>query len=650
MISTTTNDGDSIVYEYDDRDRLIKVDRNSGEEAVTTTYNVEDQIVSNEYKADGMTTREDITYDVHGRVATKTETAGDSTTTTSFEYVEGKENLVKEVSIGNTKHQFEYDALGRVTRKELLDGERSLIDESIEYLRYGENTLDLVKEHHVRVGGVISDTTEYEYDVSGNITSIKRDEYEARYQYDELGRLIREDNPVLDKTIIYKYDAGGNILLKKEYKFSLEDRLYSPTITSYTYASKGNKDQLINFNGETIACDVMGRPTSIGTHSLTWNKKGKLVAYDDIAYTYGLNGIRTSKTVDGVKTTYSLLNNKILAEQSDDKEIIYRYSSDKLIGFTFNDVEYIYKRNTQGDVLRIYRKDNLTLVAEYQYDAYGNHKVINYTEDNIGDINPFRYRGYYFDVETGWYYLNARYYSPIIGRLISPDELAILDESRSQINGLNLYMYCADNPVMNVDPSGRDWWSDFWKGVVGIVVGVIVSVTEVVAGTILMITGVGAGVGAGLISTGFGSIIGGTMNAIHGGSFIAGWVGGQVSGLITTAFSIVPVLGNFIGTAVGSLLGSATNSYIDRSLGLNSLSDENIWSNAGLSMCINLLFNTFPTTLGNIKLPNLNEGFSRAATSLLKIFKNMGSAALNGILPGLIESILFNHILKSKSA
>lgn len=67
-------------------------------------------------------------------------------------------------------------------------------------------------------------------------------------------------------------------------------------------------------------------------------------------------------------------------------------------------------------------------------------------------------------------------------------------------------------------------------------------------------------------------------------------------------------------------------------------------------MCINLLFNTFPTTLGNIKLPNLNEGFSRAATSLLKIFKNMGSAALNGILPGLIESILFNHILKPKSA
>ena len=468
LISTVTNDSDSIVYEYDDRDRLVKVDRNSGEETVTTAYNVEDQIVSNEYKVDGMTTREDITYDDHGRVAAKTETDGSIVTTTVFEYVEGKEDLVKEVSIGDTKHRFEYDALGRVTRKELLDSERPLVDESIEYLRYGENSLDLVKEHDVRIGDAISDTTEYEYDVSGNITSIKRDEYETRYQYDELGRLVREDNPVLDKTIVYKYDASGNILLKKEYKYSLEDRLYSPNITSYTYASKGNKDQLINFNGETIAYDVMGRPTSIGTHSLTWNKKGKLVGYDDVAYTYGLNGIRTSKTINGVKTTYFILNNKILAEQSDDKKIIYHYSSDKLIGFAFNGVEYIYERNIQGDVLRIYRKDNLTLVAEYQYDAYGNHKVINHTGDNIGDINPFRYRGYYFDVETGWYYLNTRYYSPAMGRFISPDELSILDETRSQINGLNLYMYCGNNPVMNVDQSGR-----FIVSITALIIGAI---------------------------------------------------------------------------------------------------------------------------------------------------------------------------------
>lgn len=261
----------------------------------------------------------------------------------------------------------------------------------------------------------------------------------------------------------------------------------------------------------------MGRPTTIGNHKLTWSKKGKLIGYDDIVYTYSLNGIRTSKIVTGVKTTYFILNNKIIAEKSAGKEIIYRYSSDKLIGFAFNGVEYIYERNIQGDVLRIYRKDNLTLVAEYQYDAYGNHKVINHTEDNIGDINPFRYRGYYFDVETGWYYLNARYYSPAMGRFISPDELSILDKTKSQINGLNLYMYCGDNPIMNVDPSGRDWWADLWKGIAAFVIGAVV----VTAITLVSIATAGTAVPA-LVGAGIGFISSGAISFVSEG-MQCGW-------------------------------------------------------------------------------------------------------------------------------
>lgn len=516
LISTTTNDGDSIVYEYDGRGCLAKVDRNFGEETVTTSYNTEDQIVSNEHKVDGMVTREDITYDDSGRVKTKIETESNGRTTTSFEYVEGTDDQVKMITIGKTKQQFEYDALGRVIRKELFDAKHSLVDESIEYLRYGESSLNLVKEHDVRVGGVISDTTEYEYDVSGNITSIKRDEFETRYQYDKLGRLIREDNPFLDNTVVYKYDAGGNILLKKAYKYSLEERLYSPTVTSYTYAPRGNKDQLINFNGEAISYDVMGRPTSIGSHALTWNRKGELIAYDDVAYAYGLNGIRTCKVVDGVETTYSILNNKILAERSRGKEIVYRYSSDILIGFVFNGVEYIYERNIQGDVLRIYRKDDLALVAEYHYDAYGNHEVSDITGTGIGYINPFRYRGYYFDSETGWYYLNARYYSPAMGRFISPDELSILDETKSQINGLNLYMYCGDNPVMNVDPSGH-----FIFSLLAVVIGAAIG-TTISAATNIVSQG---------IQNGWGNINWGevALSAVIGG--IGGAIGATGIGL-----------------------------------------------------------------------------------------------------------------------
>ncbi len=640
FISTTTNDGDSIVYEYDDKDRLIKVDKNSGKETVTTAYNVEDQIVSNEYKVDGTTVREDITYDDYGRVSTKTETDGSIVTTTAFEYAEGKEDQIKAVTIGNTKQIFEYDALGRVTRKEFLDGERPLVDESIEYLRYGENSLDLVKEHDVRIGNAISDTTEYEYDVSGNIISIKRDEYETRYQYDELGRLVREDNPVLDKTVVYKYDAGGNILLKKEYKYSLEDRLYSPTITSYTYASKGNKDQLINFNGETIAYDVMGRPTSIGTHSLTWNKKGKLVGYDDVAYTYGLNGIRTSKTINGVKTAYFILNNKILAEQSDDKKTIYHYSSDKLIGFAFNGVEYIYERNIQGDVLRIYRKDNLTLVAEYQYDAYGKHKVINHTGDNIGNINPFRYRGYYFDVETGWYYLNARYYSPTMGRFISPDKLSILDETRSQINGLNLYMYCGDNPVMNVDPSGY-----FIFSILAVVIGAAIGAT-VSAATNIVSQGIQNGwnninwgeVAWNAVIGGIGGAIGATGIGLFGQAFINAGLS-AVQSIGTDIINGSPISWNnaFVSAMLGALSGFIGGSGAQSSKSMTStlfkampFKSSNVVKNA-----ISKFF------MGGISLKGvqgtMNLLLSNATVSFIKALK---STAIKNVLTGSWKTVL----------
>jgi RHS repeat-associated protein len=92
--------------------------------------------------------------------------------------------------------------------------------------------------------------------------------------------------------------------------------------------------------------------------------------------------------------------------------------------------------------------------AEYVYDAWGNHVIVK-NDDNIGSINPFRYRGYYFDIETGLYYLKARYYDPETGRFINADDIGVFDETRNDINGLNLYAYCANNPVMLHDPTGQ---------------------------------------------------------------------------------------------------------------------------------------------------------------------------------------------------
>lgn len=76
----------------------------------------------------------------------------------------------------------------------------------------------------------------------------------------------------------------------------------------------------------------------------------------------------------------------------------------------------------------------------------------------IAELNPFRYRGYYFDCETGLYYLNSRYYDPEISRFINADDISILSECMNFINGLNLYTYCNNNPVMNSYTTGAAWW------------------------------------------------------------------------------------------------------------------------------------------------------------------------------------------------
>ena len=126
-------------------------------------------------------------------------------------------------------------------------------------------------------------------------------------------------------------------------------------------------------------------------------------------------------------------------------------------------------------------------MVQYKYDAWGNHAALYWNKVNekeqysevdvaafdenyahnktLAELNPFRYRGYYYDTETGLYYLKTRYYDPEIGRFITIDDLSYLDSDT--INGLNLYAYCGDNPVMRTDSQGTNWWNnvvlDWWN-------------------------------------------------------------------------------------------------------------------------------------------------------------------------------------------
>ena len=117
-------------------------------------------------------------------------------------------------------------------------------------------------------------------------------------------------------------------------------------------------------------------------------------------------------------------------------------------------------RRSDKYIILIPLDSNGNVVVKYKYDAWGNHAVLNpdgIDNENstfIGNVNPFRYRGYYYDTETGLYYLKSRYYDPETGRFITIDDVSYL--APDTINGLNLYVYCLNNPVMKVDPNGTD--------------------------------------------------------------------------------------------------------------------------------------------------------------------------------------------------
>ena len=118
----------------------------------------------------------------------------------------------------------------------------------------------------------------------------------------------------------------------------------------------------------------------------------------------------------------------------------------------YDGVQYYYVKNLQGDVVQI-RSSYGTLLVEYAYDAWGKVLSISGSYANtLGVDNPIRYRSYYYDFETGFYYLQSRYYDPAIRRFINADGYV---NANGGFIGYNMYTYCSNSPIVYKDPSGN---------------------------------------------------------------------------------------------------------------------------------------------------------------------------------------------------
>jgi len=285
----------------------------------------------------------------------------------------------------------------------------------------------------------------YTQDDVGNITDIEQGVRtgdatagsfvaKLKYIYDDLGQLTRENNVYKNKTIVYNYDSGGNITSKVEYAYTT-GTLGTPTATiNYGYTDTNWKDKLTSYNGSTITYDDIGNPISYRGYTLGW--QGRQLStlsgngVTSATYKYDASGLRSQKTVNGVTTKYEYVGDKLLYEKRGSMDIYYKYNSmGNLSGITYyigtTAYTYYVVCNSRGDVEAIYNGAG-TLVAQYRYDTWGN--ILSITDangaaitdqNNVGNVNPIRFRGYYFDTEIGMYYLQSRYYDPTTCRMIS---------------------------------------------------------------------------------------------------------------------------------------------------------------------------------------------------------------------------------------
>ena len=454
-----------FVYTYDSTGRLVRQQ---------VLDNSKKNIYSSQYG-----------YDLNNNVSRFASSAGGVSVTENFEY--GKDNLASKYTYPSGKTTtYTYDGLMR--RIKALTNTSVNIDHQYAYLASARgNTVKSTKIGWEHIGNYIYG---YTYDANGNITKITRRDktvansaYEPQQQfaYDELNQLIRADDLAKNRTEVYTYDNGGNILSTTVYPLtwgSLSGVTATDT-TTYTYGDSNWKDKLTAYGDTPITYDAIGNPLTYRGYTLTWQNGRQLASMKfrtiNIGFTYDVDGLRTSKTIPnvGLEHKYYYVGNRLQYETLGGSSALwYFYDADGnpsgiryKNGDSIND--YYFVCNWRGDVIQIYNASG-TLVGSYTYDAWGKvtENATSADTENITETNPIRYRGYYYDTETRLYYVNSRYYDPAVKRFLNSDDELLSATSPETLTDKNYFAYCDNNPVSRTDGEGT-----IWHIVVGAVIG-----------------------------------------------------------------------------------------------------------------------------------------------------------------------------------
>ena len=489
---------DETDYIYDNNSNLSRVvEINNGNEQRTYFYEYDSlgrMIRQRETNQGDMVQQIEYAYDTKNRVTDFEYFNGTAGVPMNYTYRDSDGALTDYRINGNRETHINYDSLNRVSGRNLY---------------FGDSTIDLQISNSYKPGAATNQTTglvssqyynfvlsgsdfelNYDYDNLGNIIEItdENNDTVGRYMYDRLNQLVYEevcDAGAVVETRWYKYDTYGNIREVQHYAYSgfnsLSElsqygTLLSTELYGYPSTDSSFRDQLTSYNGVTITYDGVGNPLTYNngtSYTMSWVEGRQLasVTTGGVQYNYNYNGdgIRTSKVIGSKVITYRLAGDKIVEMTQVEGNTPYSYTflydengnpysvtkTDTVHGWGST---YYYVLDLQGDVIKILDTNN-NAVVNYTYDAWG--KIVSIRDQNgnlitnqynIGRTNPFRYRGYVYDEETGFYYCQSRYYDPSVRRWINLDGFV---STGTGFIGYNMYAYCNNNPVGYYDPTGK---------------------------------------------------------------------------------------------------------------------------------------------------------------------------------------------------